>query len=162
MTTVPNLQQRYPENAQGQHLQHEEDPPNQGAHNLAAPEESVVDRVYHTSFAWVFKPPLFFPALIDLTPPSQSDQESACDVLDHPEVEGAEDDDDDEGGDVGDEVANQQVEHYGCRLEAKSSNTGHWMPGLLQIEAIVVGSSLRLIRLLERWLYWLWRRRDGC
>lgn len=73
---------------------------------MAAPKEGVIDRIHHTSFARIFKAPLLLAGLVNLTPPSESHEESACDVLDHPKIERAEYDDNDEGSDIGDKIAN--------------------------------------------------------
>lgn len=72
---------------------------------MTAPKECVIDRIDHTTLAWVLKTPLLLPVLVDLAPPSQSHEEPSGDILDNPEIERAEDNDNDEGGDVRDDAS---------------------------------------------------------
>lgn len=72
---------------------------------MTAPKESVIDRIDHTTFAWVLETPLLLAFFVNLAPPSQSHEEPSRDILDNPEIERAEDDDDDEGDDVRDDAS---------------------------------------------------------
>lgn len=50
------------------------------------------------SVIWL-EPPDFLTSFIEIAPPAQSDKQSACDILDDPKIDCAQNGDDDEGGD---------------------------------------------------------------
>jgi hypothetical protein len=86
---------------------------------------------------------LLLTVLIDLAPPTQTYQQPPGDVLDHPEIQRAQDNHEDEGDDVRNETANDQVEEDSDCLEGESSHTGHGVTRTLEIEvALALGFAL--------------------
>ena len=85
------------------------------------------------SIIWL-KSPYFLTSLIEITPPTQSDKQSSCDILDNPEIDGTQYSDDNEGGDETEDIAEEKVTmielqllHYECcglKQESKYATKG--------------------------------------
>ena len=76
---------------------------------MAGPEEGFVDGVGLELTIIALESPNFLSTLVEVIPPSQTNQQPASHILDRPKIEGAEQDDDDEGVDIGEEVAEDEI-----------------------------------------------------
>lgn len=102
----------YPEGREGQNFQDEKNGPSDGSSYLTHPEETCVDRVWMKLFVVARKFPYFFPILIEIIPPSKSNQKSSCDIFDSPKVQSAQNNDNDEGVDIIKKVANDKISKF--------------------------------------------------
>lgn len=99
----------YPEDGEAEHFHDEERGPGGRGGVLAGPEERLVDCIGLEFLVVALKAPNFLPVLVEVVPPAQSHQQSASHVLDCPEIEGAEQHHDDEGIDIAEEIAQDEV-----------------------------------------------------
>lgn len=76
---------------------------------MAGPEERRIYRIGVKFFVMAGKLPDFAALLIKIVPPAQPDKKSACDIFDRPEVESTEDDHDDEGVNVREEITENEI-----------------------------------------------------
>jgi len=111
----------YPEDGEAEHFHDEECGPGGRGGVLAGPEEGLVDGVRLEILVVAFEAPDFLPLFVEVVPPAQSHQQSASHVLDCPEIEGAEEHHDDEGVDVAEEVAENEVAAWRRRYTKKAA-----------------------------------------
>ena len=137
--------QKYPKDAEAKHVKHEYKTPANCAGYLACPEESFIDNVGLDWYIRILEAPAFLTIFIHFAPPSQSNQQSTCDILDRPEIKSTQDDDKDEGEDARiNDFPNDQIKEEGCCFEDEGGDTGTRMCSLFEIIVACTLSNLLL------------------
>jgi len=122
--------QRQPNKLKPNQRKHRQHHPQHGLHIQRHPKEALVRRILLPAFrVRGFKHPApVARRAVDLVPPAQTDEPSACDVLEVVEVDGEEqdgyDEDEDEVG--GEELEAEEVDEEGCCIDllVDCSDTG--------------------------------------
>lgn len=80
---------------------------------MAGPKERLIDGVGFELSIIALESPYFLAILIEVVPPSQANQQPSSHIFDGPEIKGAEEDDDDEGVDIREEISEDEVTEWG-------------------------------------------------
>jgi hypothetical protein len=110
----------YPEDGETEDFHDEERCPGPRGGVLAGPEKGLVNGICLKFLIVALEPPHFLPVLVKVVPPAQPHQQPSRHVLDCPEVQCAEQYDQDEGVDVAEEVAQDEVAACGERYTKKA------------------------------------------
>lgn len=76
---------------------------------MAGPKERLVDSVGLELTIIALESPNFLSILVEVVPPSQANQEPSSHIFDCPEIKRTEQDDDDEGVNIREEISEDEV-----------------------------------------------------